>query len=257
METFLTPTFLNNMEKRKEDKMLEALRQEFKTMYPSRCRVLGAENLNLFLSHQQERARHYNYVYYDDLKRYAIIAFYLGTYFDEDRLYPWVEEILMWDESFGYKVDCLNEKFYEMFEKVYGKNIIYLQEAFEKLKEIDRKRISSYTKIEQIIKVLSYIYPQQMKAYGLENFRKILLDLKPMVEKYDMHNALGYTVYATLVFLLGSHVDKDPLYAWIGKYLKEENLTKSERIERLYERGVERIEKELISMKKIIEKKES
>ena len=72
---YLNQSFLNNMEALKEQEMLEALTQEFKSMFPSRTRILGDKNLNLFLTHQQKRARYYQYNYYDDLKRYALVAF--------------------------------------------------------------------------------------------------------------------------------------------------------------------------------------
>ena len=253
METFLTPTFLNNMRKHKEDKMLKVLMQEFKTMFPKRCRVLGDENLNLFLTHQQERARHYNYIYYEDLKRYAIIAFYLGTYFDEDELYPWVKSILEEDESFGRKVDLLNKKFYEIFEMTIGKSAIYFQEAFEKLKKVNKESIRKYRKFEQIIDTLSYIYPQRMKLIGKDKFRESLVKQKLEVERFNMHNALGSSVYATLVFLMGSYVHRDPLFAWVNKYLNS-SLGKEEKIEMLFNKGLDRARKELMSLEKKLTK---
>jgi len=254
MENFLTPTFLNNMTKRKEDKMLKALSQEFKTMFPKRCRVLGAENLNLFLMHQQARAKHYNYLYYEDLKRYAIIAFYLGTYFDEDPLYPWVQEILEEQESFGRKVDLLNKKFYAVFDRVYGKNAIYFQEACKKLQVMRKENIVKYKTYEDIIVSLNRIYPQRMKELGKENFREMLVELKPILDKYDIHNALGYATYATLIFFMGSSVDKDPLYAWVGKYVTKQGLSKDQRVIFLFDRGLNRIRKELMGIEKFLEK---
>jgi hypothetical protein len=223
-------------------------------MYPSRTRVLGDENLNLFLMHQQERAKHYNYLYYDDLKRYAIIAFYLGTYFDEDKLYPWVQEILNNEDSFGRKVDLLNKAFYVMFDRVYGKDAIYFQEACKKLKSVNKENITGYTSYEDIVFFLSRVYPEQMKEFGQKNFREMLVELKPTLDKYDIHNALGYATYATLIFFMGSSVDKDPLYAWVGKYLKKRGLLKNERINLLFNKGINRIRKELMGIEKFLEK---
>ena len=142
MMEYLTQEFIEGMQNSKEEEMLSVLTHEFKTMFPSRTRVLGAENLNLFLTHQQKKAKYYNYIYYEDLKRYAIIAFYLGTYFDEDPLYPWVEEILEEDESFGVKVDSLMEKFQVLSQETLGKNFGYFLEALEKLEKLNAK--SSY-----------------------------------------------------------------------------------------------------------------
>lgn len=251
---FLNQDFLDKMKAQKEQEMLEALTWEFKTMFPKRCRVLGTENLNLFLTHQQERARHYNYIYYDDLKRYAIIAFYLGTYFDEDELYPWVQIILKEDESFRRKVDLLNNKFYEVFKLTIGQDAIYFQEALTKLKKVNKKNVKKYRKFEDIINTLTIIYPQRMKIIGKDKFRESLVKQKTELEAYNIRNALGSSTYATLVFLLGSHVRKDPLFSWVSKYLNT-SLEKEEKIEMLFDRGMNRARKELMGIAKVLEKR--
>lgn len=252
--SYLTKEFLDGMTNQVEEEMLEGLTAEFKSMFPKRCRILGDENLNLFLTHQQKKAKYYNYVYYEDLKRYAIIAFYLGTYFDEDELYPWVQEILEQNESFGKKVDVLNKKFYEYFDSIIGKNAIYFQEALVKLKRVNKDNIKKYRKFEDIIEKLNFIYPQRMKLIGKDKFRESLVKQKIDLEEFNIRNALGSSVYATLVFLLGSHVRKDPLFTWVGKYLNT-SLDKEEKIEMLFDRGLNRARKELMSMAKILEKK--
>ena len=253
---YVDQNFLNRMEALKEEEMLEALTKEFKTMFPSRTRVLGAENLNLFLVHQQKRAKHYQYNYYDDLKRYALIAFYLGTYFDEDALYPWVQEVLKQEDSFGRKVDLLNEKFYEYFDSIIGKNAIYFQEACKKLKQVSKEHVREYRQFKQIVDTLTYIYPQRMQFIGQENFLKLLKQQKLELERFNIHNALGSSIYATLVFIMGSYVYKDPLFSWVGKYLNYP-VGEKEKLDILFERGLNRARKEFMSIEKLIEMEEN
>jgi hypothetical protein len=251
MENFLTPTFLNNMEKRKEDKMLKALTVEFKTMFPSRTRVLGKENLNLFLSHQQQRARYYDYIYYDDLKRYAIIAFYLGTYFDDDELYPWVQNILKEEESFGVKVDSLMEKFQILSQETLGEAFSYFLEALEKLEKLSPRMIENFKKYENIVDTLKYIYPQRVEVIGEEILYKQLKTQKIELDKYEIHNALGAFTYLSIKFILGSYVLKDPLYAWVGKYVLKTYQNDEEKSRALFDKGMSRVRKEILEMKKI------
>jgi hypothetical protein len=252
--SYLTKEFLEGMSNQVEEEMLEGLMNEFKSMYPKRCRVLGDKNLNLFLTHQQKRAKHYNYLYYDDLKRYAIIAFYLGTYFDEDELYPWVKDILVSEESFGRKVDILNKKFYVYFDTTIGKDAVYFQEALKKLQNINKNTISKFRQFEEIVDILNYIYPQRMKLIGKERFLQSVVNQKHEVEQFDIRNALGSSIYATFVFLMGSHVYNDPLFAWVKKYL-DKPLDKSEKIDILYNKGLDRARKEAMNIEKILRKK--
>jgi len=251
--SYLTQKFLDGMTNQVEEEMLEGLIKEFKTMFPKRCRILGDENLNLFLTHQQERAKYYNYLYYDDLKRYAFIAFYLGTYFDEDELYPWVQEIVQENESFGKKVDKLNHEFYIMFDEVIGEDSCCLQKAFLKLRKVNIENIKTYKKYGNIINALNYIYPQRMKMIGKKNFEENLTAQKDQWDRYDIHVALGASVYGALVFFLGSKVDKDPLYPWVSKYLNQ-TLVKEEKVEILLKKSMNRVHKAVISIKKSLEK---
>lgn len=254
MENFLTPTFLDNMRTRKENKMLRALTQEFQTMFPSRCRVLGSENLNLFLTHQQERAKHYNYLYYEDLKRYAFIAFYLGTYFDEDPLYPWVKTTLKEDESFGVKVDSLMEEFQKLSEKTLGKDYLYFLEALEKLEKIREEEVEGFRTFEDVISTIKRIYPQRVKAIGEVLLYEEVKAQKEELRRLEMSNPLGAFTYMTVKFMLGSHVPKDPLYAWVGKYINNTYPNDQEKARALFAKGKSRSRKELMDLEKIREK---
>ena len=253
---YINQEFLNKMETLKEKEMLEALTDEFKTMFPRRTRVLGVENMNLFLTHQQKRSKYYGYIYYDDLKHYTLIAFYLGTYFDEDPFYFWVQEILEKDDSFWRRVDLLKQRFYEIFDLTIGKDAIYFQNAFRKLELVNKENIRMYRNPEQIVDMLTKIYPQRMKIIGQEVFYQSLKQQKLELVRFNIHNSLGGTIYAIIVFILGSYVYKDPLYSWVNKYLKQ-SVSTQEKVDILFERGLNRVRKELISIERILRKEKN
>jgi len=248
---YLTQEFIEGMQNSKDEEILATLTQEFKTMFPSRTRVLGNKNLNLFLTHQQERAKHYNYSYYEDLKRYALIAFYLGTYFDEDELYPWVQSILEEDESFGVKVDNLMEEFQILSRQTMGEEFIYFLGALEKLQHLDLKSIEDFTEYEDVVDTLKYIYPQRVKVLGEEKLYDELKAQKLELNQYKIDNALGAFTYLTTKFMLGSYVLKDPLYAWVGKYIDKTYQNDQEKSRALFGKGMSRVRKEILEMKKI------
>lgn len=250
---YLTQEFIEGMQNSKDEEILVTLTQEFKTMFPSRTRVLGNKNLNLFLTHQQERAKHYNYSYYEDLKRYALIAFYLGTYFDEDTLYPWVQSILQEDESFGVKVDSLMEKFQILSQQTMGKDFIYFLEALEKLQNLNPKSIQNFKQYEDVVNTLKYIYPQRVKVLGEEKLYEELKAQKLDLKQYKIDNALGAFTYLTTKFMLGSYVLKDPLYAWVGKYVNKVYRSDNEKAEVLFSKGISRIKREIREIKKMRE----
>jgi len=253
---YVNQEFLNKMETLKEKEMLEALTDEFKTMFPSRTRVLGAENLNLFLTHQQKRAKYYNYLYYDDLKRYALIAFYLGTYFDEDSLYPWVKNILEEDESFGVKVDSLMEQFQKLSQDTLGKDFIYFLEALERLHRITPRLAESFSSYDSIVKSLTTIYPQRVEAIGKDWLYKELKSQEQELKRVYIDNSMGAFVYVTTKFMLGSYVTEDPLYAWVGKYVHKYFQSDKEKSRVLFVKGQSRVRKEILEMKKIRKKGE-
>jgi len=248
--SYLTQEFMDGMKDLKGKEILETLTQEFKSMFPSRTRILGDENLNLFLTHQEERAKHYNYVYYDDLKRYALIAFYLGTYFDEDRLYPWVQTILQEDESFGVKVDSLMDKFQILSQQTLGKNDIYFLEALEKLEQIREEQIVSFRTFEDIINTLKYIYPQRVKIIGEVLLYEEIKAQKEELRRLEMSNSLGAFTYMTVKFMLGSYVLKDPLYSWVGKYIHKTYQNDKEKSRALFTKGKSRIKREIREINK-------
>jgi len=251
---YLTPDFMEELENSKDEEMLETLREEFKQMFPSRTRVLGEENLNLFLTHQQKRAKHYRYVYYEDLKRYALIAFYLGTYFDEDPFYPWVEEIMKWDEAFGIKVDGLMEKFQMLSQQTLGEDFVFFVKALEKFQALPLQSIEKFTKYEHLVDALKHIYPQRVKAVGEERLYEELKTQKRELDQYEIHNALGTFTYLSTKFMLGSFVLKDPLYAWVGKYVHKTYENDKEKSRALYFKGMSRVKREIREIKKIKEK---
>ena len=250
---YLTPEFIEELESSKDEEMLEELTDEFKSMFPSRTRVLGKENLNLFLSHQQSRAKYYGYIYYEDLKRYALIAFYLGTFFDEDPFYPWVQHILKEDESFGVKVDSLMEKFQTLSQETMGKEFVYFLEALEKLHKLNPKSIENFKKYEHVVNTLKRIYPQRVKVIGEEILYEQLKRQKRELDEYNMHNALGAFTYLTTKFMLGSYVLKDPLYAWVGKYVNKTYESKKEKSRALFNKGMSRVRREIREIKKMRE----
>ena len=250
---YLNQEFIDGMQNSKDEEMVETLRDEFKTMFPSRTRVLGDKNLNLFLVHQQERAKYYNYNYYEDLKRYALIAFYLGTYFDEDPFYPWVQNILEEDESFGVKVDSLMEKFQILSQETLGQDFTYFLEALEKLHKLNPKMIENFKQFEDIVNTLKHIYPQRVKALGEEKLYEELKTQKTELNEYHIHNALGTFTYLTSKFMLGSYVLKDPLYAWVGKYVHKTYQNDKEKSRALFEKAMSRVRREIREIKKMRE----
>jgi hypothetical protein len=252
---YLTPEFIKELENSKDEEMLETLKNEFKAIFPDRTRILGKENLNLFLTHQQEQAKHYNYLYYDDLKRYALIAFYLGTYFDEDPFYPWVQEIMQEDESFGVKVDALMEEFQKLSKKTLGEDFIYFIEALKEIQKIHFKVIQNFKKYENVVELLKRIYPQRVEALGEDKLYEELKVQKLELIQYNMHNALGACTYLVAKFMLGSHVLKDPLYAWVGKYVNKTYENDQEKSRALFDKGMSRVRKELQTIKKNFEKR--
>jgi len=250
----LTQKFLLDMEKKQEEGMIEDLVVEFKTMFPKRCRILGDTHLVTVIKHCQKRASLYGYTHRDELSKYITLAFYLGTYFDEDPLYPWVQEILREDSSLGVRLDSLNEKFLTLIDTTMGEDFSLMIEAFNKFLHIKKEYLTNLKDHTEIVKILTAIYPQRMQILGEENFRRIIESQYDKLKTYNMYTPLGVYTHASVVFLLGSKVDQDPLYAWVGKYLNAPYVSQEQKLDVLYEKTLHRVRKELKDLIKIKEK---
>jgi len=247
----LTQKFLLAMEKKQEEAMVEDLALEFKQKFPKRCRILGDTHLTAVIKHCQERANYYNYTHSDELSQYITLAFYLGTYFDEDPLYPWVQEILSKDDALGVRLDTLNRKFLTLIVSTMSEDFSLMIEAFYKFLQIKKEHIVNLKNHNEIVNILSAVYPERMHIIGEENFRHIIEAQYDKLKTYNIYTPLGVYTHASVVFLLGSKVDKDPLYAWVGKYLNASYLSQEEKLDVLYEKTMHRVRKELKDLIKI------
>lgn len=248
--SFLTESFLEGMKKEQEEEILALLTKEFKEMFPTRCRVLGEKNLKFFTEHCQAKAKYYEYEKYIDLKRYAIVAFFLGTYFEEDRLYPWVENIFKKRKSFHFKVEELLAKFNEKYLTVVGQESQHLEQALMRLERL-RPELIDMTTYAEIVQLLKSIYPQRVEELDESELRELFLERKEQTKIYNIHTKLGVFTYCTALLFLGSHVEKDPLYAWVKKYLEKPNNNSLEKSLILFHKGKSRIRKELHQIQKI------
>jgi len=252
----LTQKFLLAMGQKQEEAMVEDLVLEFKKLFPKRCRILGDTHLKTVIRHCQKRASIYGYTHSDELSKYITLAFYLGTYFDEDPLYPWIQEILRENSSLGVRLDNLNKKFLTLINTSMGEDFSLMIEAFDKFLHIKKESLNNLKDHNEIVQILTAIYPQRMQIIGRKNFRSIIEAQYDKLKRYNIYTPLGVYVHASVVFLLGSKVDADPLYAWVGKYLNASYLSQEEKLDILYEKTMHRVRKELKDLIKI-QKKEN
>lgn len=241
----LTQKFLLAMEKKQEEAIVDDLMVEFKTMFPKRCRILGDTHLRTVITHCQKRASFYGYTHSDELSKYITLAFYLGTYFDEDSLYPWVQEILREESALGVRLDRVNEKFITLIDTTMGKDFSLMIEAFHKFLAIKKEYLNNLKDYSEIVKMLAAIYPQRMQIIGEKNFRRIIETQYDTLKTHNIYTPLGVYTHASVVFLLGSKVDEDPLYAWVGKYLNAPYVSQEQKLDELYEKIIHRVKKEL------------
>jgi hypothetical protein len=67
--------------------------------------------------------------------------------------------------------------------------------------------------------------------------------------EYGLADPSGVSLFVTLMFLLGSHFDRDPFLAWTGEILTDEaSGDENVRIQRLYRSSVEYLDRWLEKM---------
>jgi len=241
----LTQKFLLDMEKKQEEGMIEDLVVEFKTMFPKRCRILGDTHLVTVIKHCQKRASLYGYTHRDDLQRYILIAFFLGSRFDEDPLYPWAYEILKTNELFGIEVDKLLVKFEHYFDNTIQDDYAVYKKSLAYIISLDAIKLVEFKNYGQIIDMWEKIYPQKVRYIGKDNLISELQAQEQKLQIYGLQAPLGIFSYAGIMLFLGSYAEKDPLSLWVKHIFQKLQGDAHKKSSRLFYSMQKRAKKEL------------
>jgi len=231
----ITKAFLESMAQKRAETLAEKLSLDLEGLYPKRMRTMGKSNRASFALSCAQESRTWGCSNYGELKAYSFVALQLGTGFATDPFYGYIAQILASSTPFSLKMEKILGYTMDTFYIDDEAELIAYQEALDRLLKVDLEKVKSFTTYTEIVHVLKEVYPQRVtKLGGIEPvLHAIKLGTNHKPKAYNIDHPIGIFVYASLVFFLGHKVDKDPLYAWVGKYLNADELRMAHKLDRL------------------------
>lgn len=230
-----------------KDDMLVYLQERF----PEDFEVLGEAQTRRVIELGIDRAAAHGFETRGDICDYISVMFGLGSYFDEDPLLPWATEVLKNNE--GVNPSTLLTKLYakaaDYSRRVHGEDAEYYAKALLRIRRIrfsDLMQSKSTDYIEDIKSRLRLLYLQRYEELTETGVERLMDQGGISAGRYGLVTREGILIYCLLVFMLGSHFDRDPLQPWAASILKDNSITDPDlRARRLYEAAMARLNQAL------------
>jgi hypothetical protein len=226
-----------------KQKMVALLREDF----PRDCEILGDEQIRKVLELGIGRAKGYGFDTRGDVCDYIVLMFKLGSFFDEDPLLPWAAELLKGREEFvpSDVIWDLYARAGDYCQSVAGDDGRYYRAALKKFHETP---FESFAKAaagdltRELGTLIKGLYPQRHQASPEDILEKMGVLGRASAGGYGLETPEGTLLYCVLMFMFGSHFDRDPLHPWAGVVLKHSTIEESgTKARRLHEAAVIRV----------------
>jgi hypothetical protein len=163
----------------------------------------------------------------------------LGSRFDEDPLHPWTADFLGPAATGrpGQRAAALADRALEFQMAVAGPQNRTINRVFL---TIDRDPSMLILPVEEgaetaIVEArLRALYPHKCDLLGPAALRALGNRAVSGARGYKMLRHGGVSLYSYMMFLLGSHFDREPFLPWVRATLARTDLDEKSRVERLY-----------------------
>jgi hypothetical protein len=205
------------------------VQEHLQKFFPEHCKALGEEGTRAVIRLGLERAEHYQLVSERDVYLYFSLMFLLGSHFDEDPQFPWVEELLkdQAPETALVRVAPIYDQAMTLLDSMVGPENEYLRQTiglfqqpqvFESLPEAPSIG-------HRLLLLLQALAPQRYQALGDDILRNLVRHGYAAAKQHDLTTERGAMIYLSLAFLLGVGFDRDPLYPWASAILAHPDLS--------------------------------
>lgn len=227
-----------------EDRMVEYLAQ----FVPKQSRLLGAERVRHIVREGWARSREYGLTSERGVRLYLSLTFMLGGHFDDDPQLPWAGEILRDEkiETQSARITRLYQDARDYLAQVAGERGEHLDAALRRLLRDEEGLGAAATDAgtppafyAEVLRWLREIFPQKYERVGELNLRRMIRRGVEAALTYSIADGRGQSVFAGMMFMLGSGFDRDPQFPWAAEALKDDPLAEpTDRGARLYAAGV-------------------
>jgi len=187
--------------------------------YPEDYAILGAETVKAAVDLGIARAAQHGFEQGDDVEKYVDLMFLLGAYFDEDPLYPWAVHILNDPglASPSIRIHNLEVTAAGHLLRTAGAEGEHYKAALVRARRMpfeDLVRRRAEDPSADLQALLYGLYPQQYTSLTKATLAALVARASNAGDVHGMASREGRLILAALMFLLGSHFDRDPLQPW-------------------------------------------
>jgi hypothetical protein len=212
-----------------------------KQFSPKLCEVAGENNLTTLVRTGITRA--YNYGFTDRIlvRFYIELMLTLGSEFDSDPQFPWVQDSLQLDPISHPQLRA-NQLYSDLtyyLDRIAGPRYSYALAALQRFggMEEDTIREVSHKGLSAAVSTAAWIYPEKFRELGETRVVAMITKAREEWGQYDQPSDFGSSLIAGLMLILGHGICRDPMYSWISSVLKDQAIVSPlGRAERLFTR---------------------
>ncbi|MCU0612637.1 MAG: hypothetical protein MUE60_12730 [Candidatus Eisenbacteria bacterium] len=170
----------------------------------------------------------------------------LGSYFDEDPLYPWAAHILADDTlpSPFIRLHNLYRTAAGFLEQTAGANGEHYRRALVRVRSMPYEELVRGRSDDEgagIQALLYEVYPEHYRTLAQDTFQALESLARSKVQAHGLESREGLLTYILLMFMVGSHFDRDPLHPWVSPVLALQADPRSKSLQ-LYAAAMDRLD---------------
>lgn len=220
-------------------------KKHIKSEFPKHYVSLEKAGVQDVIDYGRARAKKYGFTDSTTALLYIDLTLLLGREFDEDIQLHWAARILK-DASLTQplvKAERLHEYAMAYLDEVSGVENEHIEQALETLLLLYRLPFSSHKSDseqfeQEVLDRLGFIWPQKLNYLKEATALELISRGVEKMRNYDISAPNGALIGIVAMYMLGSGFDRDPVFPWAGRILKNKDLSPSERTERLYNEGL-------------------
>jgi hypothetical protein len=229
--------------------------RHFFRFYPDECGRAGEPQVRKMVQLAIRRAAVHGYFARREVALYANLMVILGCSFDLDPQIPWAAEQLN---------DLAIEDSFPRIRRVFASTLAYLEACFgaengQMLRTLVRIRDFDLAFVPQsrglqfhddLCEILRKFCPPKYEHQGEAANRALVRAGIKVAESYGITGNTGRAVCVTLMFMLGSGFDEDPMYPWAARVLRDAGVRDEKaRVAQLYARAADYVDDVLAEQK--------
>ena len=227
-----------------QDSMVEHVGEFF----PKHLAVLGEPAIREVVSLGIDRGSIYGFVTEHDLCLYIDLMLLLGSLYDEDPQYPWVEAILN-DKGIADnagRAERLYDEAMAFLDAAAGEEGEHLTRALVALRKTPLKEAwqpGPGTLEDRVLAQLRALWPQKCERVGAGPLGLMIARGVEAAGGFHVSHEFGALVYVVLMFFLGSGFGADPQHRWAQAVLNDASpAARAGKADRLYEAAMAHLE---------------